>query len=256
MASRFFPASRALVRYATAIHGEPVLLRLANKHGKLAMVPPFPSITVKNAREVYITESEFAALQIELPEEYRDLAGFYYYGGFRRDEALRLTWGCVNVQPGMIVLPGNLTKNGEPRIFPFHNYPDLRAVLERQRARTDRWELEIGREIPLVFTRAGEPIRDFYHAWRSACRRAGAVTPNGRPKRLHDMRRSAARRMEQAGIPRSVSRKLLGHKTTSIFERYAVVASHDLEAGTAKLAALRHSEGIVEPEIAHTEAIR
>ena len=38
---------------------------------------------------------------------------------------------------------------------------------------------------------------------------------NGQPKVPHDLRRSAARRMEQAGLPRSISRRLIGLKTES-----------------------------------------
>jgi hypothetical protein len=44
--------------------------------------------------------------------------------------------------------------------------------------------------------------------------------------------------MEQAGVPRSVGMKLLGHKTESVYRRYAIASEADLRAGVAKLAAL------------------
>ncbi len=56
--------------------------------------------------------------------------------------------------------------------------------------------------------------------------------------------------MEQAGLPRSISRPLIGHKTESVFQRYAVVACEDLRLGIEKLASLdapiSHSLGIAQ----------
>ncbi len=55
---------------------------------------------------------------------------------------------------------------------------------------------------------------------------------------FHDLRRSAVRRLEKAGVPRSVAMKLTGHKTESVYTRCAIVASQDLRDDVAKLAAL------------------
>lgn len=40
---------------------------------------------------------------------------------------------------------------------------------------------------------------------------------------LHDMRRSAVRTFERAGVPRSAAMSMVGHKTESIYRRYAIV---------------------------------
>lgn len=42
--------------------------------------------------------------------------------------------------------------------------------------------------------------------------------------------------MEQRGVPRSVAMKLTGHKTESVYRRYAIVGPADLRAAAAKLA--------------------
>ncbi len=57
--------------------------------------------------------------------------------------------------------------------------------------------------------------------------------------------------MEQAGIPHTVAKTLLGRLTESIFTRYTVVdAGRDLAAGTERLASLtnRHTIGTLESQ--------
>jgi hypothetical protein len=63
------------------------------------------------------------------------------------------------------------------------------------------------------------------------------------------MRRSAVRRLERAGVSRSVAMKLVGHRTESIYRRYAIVSQRDLAEGVAKLAALRASEPTEGPTV-------
>ena len=46
------------------------------------------------------------------------------------------------------------------------------------------------------------------------------------------------RALERAGVPRSVATRLTGHKTESVYRRYAIVARQDLAEGVAKLARL------------------
>lgn len=63
------------------------------------------------------------------------------------------------------------------------------------------------------------------------------------PTRIpHDFRRTAVRNLERAGVPRSVAMKLTGHKTESVYRRYAIVCEADLTEGLKKLAA--HEESL------------
>jgi integrase len=140
-----------------------------------------------------------------------------------------------------------VAKNREGRSFML--FPALRACLERQRAITDALQREHGCIIPHVFHRTvtsrrrktirpGVPIKGFRRAWRTACR--AAVVPGAIP---HDFRTSAVRSLERAGVSRSVAMKMTGHKTESVYRRYAIVSEGDLRAAAGRLADLYGSEG-------------
>ncbi len=95
--------------------------------------------------------------------------------------------------------------------------------------------------VPAVFHRDGKPIKSYRKAWIEACKRAGVLGADGSPKLPHDFRRTAVRRLERAGVPRSVAMKLVGHETEAMYQRYAIVAEQDLMEGVAKLAQFTES---------------
>ena len=47
--------------------------------------------------------------------------------------------------------------------------------------------------------------------------------------------------MERAGVSRSVAMKLTGHRTESVYKRYAIVSDDDLREATRQLTATRDS---------------
>ena len=145
----------------------------------------------------------------------------------------------------------NTTKNDEGREFPFSSFPKLRELLESQRTMTRTLEKETNRIIPWVFHQSGSRIRSYRSQWDRARQMVSTDDPKGvkvwaRPqvkdRLVHDLRRTAVRNLERAGVPRSVAMKLTGHKTEAVYRRYAIVAKSDLEEGVAKLAKL-HQEG-------------
>jgi integrase len=110
--------------------------------------------------------------------------------------------------------------------------PELRRVIEEQKAATEALQRRVGRIIPSVFHRRGKPTKDFRKSWQTACGQAGC------PGRIpHDFRRTAVRNLEHAGVSRSAAMKMVGHKTESVYKRYAIFSEADIREAAEKLAA-------------------
>jgi integrase len=220
------------------------MLRLAVKDGKLATVPIVETPDPQNARAGFFTREELDRIVAAVPEG-GDVAGLSetsaalarvaFFTGWRvRSELLPLTWDRVDFTAGVLRLDPNTTKNGEGREFPFGAWPELVELLKGRRAATDAVIRETGKRVPWVFHEHGRPVRykELLTAWRAACT---AAEVEG--KLLHDLRRSAVRNLERAGVSRSVAMQLTGHKTESVYKRYAITPDRDLREGVAKLAA-------------------
>jgi integrase len=101
---------------------------------------------------------------------------------------------------------------------------------------------------PWLFHRDGKQIKTFRRSWITACIDAGfgQVIKNTKGKVIkkvadripHDFRRTAVRNLERAGVPRSAAMKLVGHKTESIYRRYAIADESMLQEAGEKLARL------------------
>lgn len=188
----------------------------------------------EDARRVW---ASFRAVRRHLPEELQGVVTFAFITGCRiRSELLPLQWRQVDFEAATVRLDPGKTKTGDARVLPFT--ADLRAVLVAQRTKVHEVERRLGRVIPHVWCWIesrrsrfpGAPIRDFRGAWRVACRAAGV------PDRVpHDFRRSAIRSMVQSGVPERVAMTLAGHRTRTVFDRYAIVSHADLTAAVAKL---------------------
>jgi len=197
--------------------------------GKITHKPKIPMLRENNIRTGFFEREQFEAVWTRLTAPLQAVAHFAYITGWRiRSEALPLQWRQVDFEAGTVRLDPGTTKNGDGRVLVMTE--ELRRVLAAQRAYTDTVQRERGIICPWVFHRDGERIRDFRHAWQTACRNAGL------PGRIpHDFRRTAVRNMVRAGIPERVAMTMTGHKTRSVFERYNIVSEGDLADAAKKL---------------------
>ena len=211
------------------------MFRLGEKAGQVVRRPYIDMLQEHNARTGFFERSEFDAVLAHLPDDLRAVFEVAYDSGWRvKSEILTRQWPHVDFRSGWLRLEPGETKNGEGRQFPLT--PDLRAVLERQRDRTIAEE-KTGAIIPWMFHRSGKPIKSFRRAWVTACRKAGI------PARIpHDFRRTAVRNLERAGVPRSTAMKMVGHRTESIYRRYAIVDEAMLKEGAVKLQTLHDTQ--------------
>ncbi len=212
------------------------MFRLGEKAGKVVRRPYIDMLQEHNARTGFFERSEFDAVLAHLPADLRAVFEIAYITGWRvKSEILTRQWIHVDFRSGWLRLEPGETKNDEGRQFPLT--PDLRAVLERQRNRTVAEEKTTGAVIPGMFHRSGRPIKSFRRAWVSACKKAGI------PERIpHDFRRTAVRNLERAGVPRSTAMKMVGHRTESIYRRYAIVDEAMLKEGAVKLQTLHDAQ--------------
>lgn len=217
---------------------------LAVQGEKLLRRPDIPMLEERGTRVGFFEREQLDAVLCCLPAPLQPVIECAYITGWRIDsEILPLEWRQVDVTAGEIRLDPETTKNRDGRVFPLTD--DLRALVDalymehRQRA-------QAGQITPHVFvrmvakgrggTKYPQPIRKFVKAWKAACRAAGC------PGRIpHDLRRTAIRNMVRRGVPERVAMQLAGHKTRSVFDRYNIVSSGDLQTARLQLSGLIQS---------------
>jgi integrase len=201
---------------------------LAVQAGRLISKPHFPMLKERNTRTGFLEQHQVdricAALEAtEAADDGRKKSGelanvvrFAFATGWRTaSEVLPLEWRHIDWTARTVRLEPGTTKNGEGRSFPFTSA--IEEILKDQLEIHETLK-KAGTICPYVFHRDGERIVYFRAAWKNACKAAGC------PGALvHDMRRSAVRTFERAGVPRSVAMSIVGHKTESIYRRYAIV---------------------------------
>jgi integrase len=211
------------------------MLHLAARNNKLLRVPVIEKLREADARAGFVDREQFEAITKLLPVELQVGALIAFTLGWRKREVFGLQLRQLDLETGTLRLDPGETKNREGRVA--HLTPELKAALSAQVTRVRVLERETKHIVPWLFPHlagrhVGHPVGDLRKAWRRACEKAG---PPG--VLFHDLRRSAVRNLEQAGVSRSVAMKITGHKTESVYRRYAIVSDADLAAAASKLAA-------------------
>ncbi len=204
------------------------MFTLAVQAGKLHAKPHIPMLRENNVRRGFFEADQFEAVCQHLPDALRPVVRFAYLTGWRlTSEILPLEWRQVDWQGRVVCLDPGTTKNRDGRSFPFT--AALERLLTAQFAEHERLRAE-GRIVRCVFHRDGARIKNFRRAWLSACKAAGVPGHI-----LHDFRRTAVRNLERAGVSRSAAMAMVGHKTESIYRRYAIVDAAVLREAAGKI---------------------
>ncbi len=196
---------------------------------KVTSVPFFPMTPETNVRTGFLTDEQYASVLRELPPELKPLFAVGYATGIRLGELKSIKWDQVDFNEGLITLATGETKNGEARAVPILE-GEMQDLLTQAKAERDTTHPDCG----WVFSRNGEPIRDFRWSWRKACERAGVPDLN-----FHDLRRTAVRNMRRYGVPQVVRMRISGHKTDSMERRYNIVDGEDIKIAKSLMQAGR-----------------
>jgi integrase len=202
--------------------------RLAEQHDPplVGRVPHFEMLVEDNTRSGFITDKQYADLRSWLPDHVQGMLIFGYHLGMRKTALKNLRRDQVDWAGKIIRADAAAGAKKQGRVLPI--YGDMVPWLEMQMAAWPntpkcRW----------ILHQDGARIGEFRKSWATACRAANV------PDLLfHDLRRSAVRNMERAGVPRSQAMAITGHKTDSIYSRYAIVSEQDVKAAGEKLGRL------------------
>ncbi len=177
-----------------------------------------------NAREGFVEDEQYRALLRELPQHLQAIFVVGYHIGVRLGTLRKLEWEQVDLAAGEIRLLKSQVKQKRAHTVPI--YGDMRAWLDMQLTdHRENWP-----DCPYVFHWLKKPLGAHMKGWKEACDRAKLPS-----LKFHDLRRSAVRNMERAGIPRNIAMGITGHRTESVYRRYDIVSDRDLKQAATKL---------------------
>ena len=207
---------------------------LAVQRGRLSRSPYIRKLSeADNVRKGFVSEAEIRAILANLPDDgLRDFVEWAACTGQRKGEIALLTWDMVDGDE--IRLPAEICKNRKPRVIPLG--PELAEIVDRRRKARRVLPMDgIARCAEPIFHRGdGLPVREFKRSWATATDKAKCAG-----RLFHDLRRTCARRLLAAGVPQVVAREMTGHRTSAMFDRYAIVSSADVLAAQKKVALFR-----------------
>ena len=204
------------------------MLRLAARNGKLVRVPPIDMLKDAPAREGFFEAHQYDAVRRHLPEDLRAAVTIAFTFGWRKSEILSLERRHLDLRAGTLrsIQATRRTARGASCTS--------RAISKGSwRGRSSAWRRSSASSG--ASCRASSPI--------SPASRDGASPNGGRarvrtrafPRACSTIFGAAVRNLERAGIARSVAMKITGHKTESVYRRYAIVSDSDLQEATRKL---------------------
>lgn len=230
-------ARAAKKKKPTTINRELEVLRQAFNRAKdnrrVYDVPKFHKLDEAGSiRQGFLSADEVVELVKQLPDPYDDAVDWAFETGWRKGEIVGLTWDQVDRRAHEVRLTETKERAGRYLVLEGH----LAEIVEK-RWRLRKYKTRGRRGLSrYVFHRGGRRIGDFRKAWATACKAAGITG-----RRFHDLRRSAVREMNNAGIPQAVAMTFTGHKTSAVYRRYSITTPDDQRRAIILRAAARSS---------------
>jgi integrase len=217
--------SNATANRRTQLLGQAFKVGIRNK--QISQAPFIPRLSeIGNERQGFFETADFEAVIAHLPEYLQDFSRFGFVTGWRKGSIESLRWSDVGED--VIYLRAENSKTRKAETMPLEG--ELREIIDRRRvAAVIREKDKEPRFAEYVFHCKGEPVGDFRKAWATACKLA-----NVGHRLFHDFRRTASRNMIAAGVPQAVAMKITGHRTDSMFRRYAIVNEEQKREALAK----------------------
>ena len=204
--------------------------------------PPVKFLDEAPPREGFYEEWEVRVLMKYLPEHYRNFVWCAYYTGWRKSELLNLKRTQLSAD-GVLTLLAGTTKNKERREYYVNLDPQLKAVLEDQERRTREkypWT-------EWLFHCKGEALSKGIWPFWDAVERATAAGEIAGKKWFHSFRRTAMTNNIAGGMPVEHAKKVCGHRSDAMVQRYNMNPRPLIEESIARAAAARERRSNVEP---------
>jgi integrase len=200
---------------------------VALRDGLVDKVPPFPE-RIDNVRQGFLTPEEFQHhLSAFIDGVDAQILAFAYRSGQRIQRILDLHVTDVDTVEWM--LKGEPERGNKARPWvPLFGVARLLAEARIRVAQGPGW---------LLFHRNGQPIsrHAIHHKWRAL------MKVKGQSWTIHDFRRSCARNLVNAGVDSAVAMRITGHKSISMFTRYAINPNEAVKRGAQQLEAYLES---------------
>ena len=215
------------------INRELAVLKAAFRYGArsemVSRIPMFPKrLKEARPRQGFVDDEQYKVLAANARDLWlRTFLALGYNFGFRKGELLALRVRNIDLLDGR--LTAEMSKNGEGR-----------RIALTQETKTLLCECVRGKQPDdFVLTRPdGSRVAQPRKDWYALCVRCGLgkLDEAGRYEglQMHDLRRSAVRRLVRSGVPEKICMAISGHKTRSVFDRYNITNERDLE-NAAKL---------------------
>jgi integrase len=175
---------------------------------------------------------------------------FLYYSGCRVGAMEQITWAMVNNDCTEIHAPGSIIKNDSaweiPLAGPLEPIAEALKTIRKQAAKEKKI---LASDAPVFDT------TNFRKIWNQTCHdlklgvyvtetEAGKPTQRYTGLHPHDFRRSSARNLIKAGVSERVAMKITGHKTNSMFHRYAIKNTDDVKEALIQVGAFKKGKEV------------